>query len=94
VSTFVKALGFKFPSIPTGSLRIILDSIAKEILGLDPGLEKSIAGGKSGGKTHLWIAFDKNLEIFRKLAFMNSTSGEFKESGLGCSVKKPSPLGG
>jgi hypothetical protein len=53
VSTFVKALGFKFPSIPTGSLCIILDSIAKEILGLDRGLEKSIAGGKSGGKTHL-----------------------------------------
>jgi hypothetical protein len=71
-----KLWGFKFLSIPTGSSCIILDSIAKEILGLNPGLEKSIAGGKSRGKTHLRIAFGKNFEIFRKLAFMNSASGE------------------
>jgi hypothetical protein len=30
-----------------------LDSITKEIQGLDPGLEKSIARDKSRGKIHL-----------------------------------------
>jgi hypothetical protein len=49
---FCKSFELQVPVL-TGSLRIILDSIAKEILCLDPGLEKSIAAGKSRGKTHL-----------------------------------------
>ncbi len=55
--------------------RLILYSTTKKIQGLDPGLEKSIARVESRGKTHLWKAFSKNLEIFRKLSFTNSTSG-------------------
>ncbi len=60
---------------PCWQLKHNLESTAKEIRGLDLGLKKSIAGEKSSGKTCLWIAFYKNLEIFRELAFMNSTSG-------------------
>jgi hypothetical protein len=50
---FAVGLQAKSPPIPTGSLRIILDSTAKETQGLDWGLKKSIAGEISRGKTHL-----------------------------------------
>jgi hypothetical protein len=50
---------------PSSGLHIILDSTVKEILGLGPGLEKSTARDKSRGKTHLLIAFSKNVNIFQ-----------------------------
>jgi hypothetical protein len=41
------------PPITSGVKHVILDSTTKEIQGLDPGLEKSIARVKSKGETRL-----------------------------------------
>jgi hypothetical protein len=59
------------PPIPVGSLCIILDSVAKEIQGLHPGHEKSIASEK---KTCLMNSIWQKSRDFPNIEVMNSSS--------------------